>query len=218
MYLLAKTTSGFDISCYDVKVETVPNCAPFAGSRTLEQQPAATTEPVVDVARRILAARAVEVAHYSKLYPLLLAEMGEIMSDWDRSTDALPWSQLEKSERQNDLAGVITRVIDCAMSSAPRSERVNAMIEAACNHGAFRRRQGVDVHSIFREYDVVRAATWRQLKTLVDAPTSYDAIFVIDGLLSVATRGTILGFHRREMEENGLWSKHLEELKKTVRS
>lgn len=173
---------------------------------------------MVDVARRILAARAVEVAHYAKLYPLLLAEMGEIMSDWDRSTDALPWSQLEKSERQNDLAGVITRVIDCAMSPAPRAERVNAMIEAACNHGAFRRRQGVDVHSIFREYDVIRAATWRQLKNLVGPPTSYDAIFVIDGLLSVATRGTILGYHRREMEENGLWSKHLEELKKTVRS
>ena len=173
---------------------------------------------MVDVARRILAARAVEVAHYSKLYPLLLAEMDEIMSDWDRSTDALPWSQLESSERQNDLAGVITRVIDCAMSPAPREERVDAMIKAACNHGAFRRKQGVDVHSIFREYDVIRAATWRQLKTLVGPPTSYDAIFVIDGLLSVATRGTILGYHRTEMEQNGLWSKHLEELKKTVRS
>ena len=144
--------------------------------------------------------------------------MGEIMSDWDRSTDALPWSQLEKSERQNDLAGVITRVIDCAMSPATRAERVNALVEAACNHGAFRRRQGVDVHSIFREYDVIRAVTWRQLKTLVGPPTSYDAIFVIDGLLSVATRGTVLGYHRREMEENGLWSKHLNELKKTVRS
>lgn len=173
---------------------------------------------MVEVARRILAARAVEVAHFSKLYPLLLAEMGEIMSDWDRSTDALPWSLLERNERQNDLAGVITRVIDCAMSGAPRSQRVDALIAAACGHGAYRRKQNVDVHSIFREYDVVRAATWRQLKTLVDAPTSYDAIFVIDGLLSVATRGTILGYHRREMEENGLWSKHLDELKKTVRS
>lgn len=189
-----------------------------AGSKALEQPSAAGTEQVVDVARRILAARAVEVAHFSKLYPLLLAEMDEIMSDWDRSTDALPWSLLERSERQNDLAGVITRVIDCAMSPAPRAERVEALISAACGHGAYRRKQNVDVHSIFREYDVVRAATWRQLKILVDAPTSYDAIFVIDGLLSVATRGTILGYHRREMEENGLWSKHLEELKKTVRS
>lgn len=176
------------------------------------------TEPVVDVARRIQAARAVEVEHYAKLYPLLLAEMDEIMSDWDRSTDALPWSALQASERQNDLAGVITRVIDCAMSPAPRQERVDAMIAAACRHGEYRRKQGVDVHSIFTEYDVIRAATWRQLKTLVGAPTSYDAIFVIDGLLSVATRGTILGYHREEMESNGLWSKHLLELKKTVRS
>jgi hypothetical protein len=55
------------------------------------------------------------------------------------------------------------------------------------------RKQGVDVHSIFTEYDVVRTATWRHLKTLGGAPTSYDAIFVIDGLLSVATRGTVLG-------------------------
>src|SRR5687768_14614965 len=96
-------------------------------------------EPVVEVARRILAARAVEVEHYAKLYPLLLAEMGEIMADWDRQTDALPWSALE--ERQNDLAGVVTRVIDCAMSTASRDERVDAMIGAACRHGAYRRKQ-----------------------------------------------------------------------------
>lgn len=178
----------------------------------------ATFEPVVDVARRIHDARAVEVAHYAKLYPLLLAEIDEIMADWDRNTDALPWSALERGERQNDLSSVVTRVIDCAMSGAPREERVNALITAACRHGAYRRKQQVDVPSIFKEYDVVRAATWRQLKSLVDAPTSYDAIFVIDGLLSVASRGTILGFHKDEMQANGLFDKHMEELKKTVRS
>lgn len=190
----------------------------FSGGRALQESLMRDREPVVDVARRIVAARAVEVEHYAKLYPLLLAEMDEIMADWDRSTDSLPWSALQAGERQNDLAGVITRVIDCAMSPAPRDERVDAMIAAACRHGEYRRRQGVDVHSIFTEYDVVRSATWRQLKTLVGAPTCYDAIFVIDGLLSVATRGTVLGYHRQEMEANGLWSKHLLELKKTVRS
>lgn len=149
---------------------------------------------------------------------MLLAEIDEIMADWDRNTDALPWSALEVCERQNDLASVVTRVIDCAMSPAPRNERVNAMVAAACAHGFSRRKQNVGVHSIFKEYDVIRAATWRQLKTLAQAPTSYDAIFVIDGLLSVATRGTVLGYHRKEMEANGLWQKHLDELKKTVRS
>lgn len=184
----------------------------------MPETPATVAEPVVDVARRIHAARAVEVAHYAKLYPLLLAELDEIMADWDRQTDALPWSALQADDRQNDLAGVVTRVIDCAMSSASREERVDALIAAACRHGEYRRRQGVDVHSIFTEYDVIRAATWRQLKTLIGAPTSYDAIFVIDGLLSVASRGTILGYHKDEMKANGLFDKHQAELKKTVRS
>lgn len=184
----------------------------------MQQNQVTATEAVADVARRILAARAVEVAHYAKLYPLLLAEVDEIMADWDRGTDAVPWSQLEESERQNDLAGVVTRVIDCAMSDAPRAERVDAMIEAACRHGRVRREQNVDVHSIFREYDVVRTATWNQLKTLVEPRVAYDAIFVIDGLLSVATRGTVLGYHKEEMQANGLWDKQLAELKKTVRS
>lgn len=178
----------------------------------------ATLEPVVAVARRIHAARAVEVAHYARLYPLLLAEIDEIMADWDRNTEALPWSALERSERQNDLGSVVTRVIDCAMSDAPKEARVDALIKAACAHGVSRRAQNVPVSSIFTEYDVVRSATWRQLKTLVDAPTSFDAIFVIDGLLSVASRGTILGYHREEMQANGLYDKHLAELKKTVRS
>ena len=104
------------------------------------------------------------------------------------------------------------------MSDASRDERVNAMITAACRHGEYRRKQNVEVPSIFMEYDVVRSATWRALKTLADAPTSFDAIFVIDGLLSVASRGTILGFHKQELQANGRFDKQLEELKKTVRS
>ena len=178
----------------------------------------ATADPIVEIARRILAARDAEVEHYAKLYPLLLAEMTSIMDDWDRNTDVLPWSALERSERQNDLPSVVTRVIDCAMSPASREERVGAMVAAACAHGESRRHQGVDVPSMFTEYNVVRAATWRHLKELAKAPISYDAIFVIDGLLSIATRGTVLGYHRKEMEANGLWVKHREELQKSVRS
>jgi len=165
-----------------------------------------------------MAARELEVAPYARLYPLLLEEVNEIMADWDRNTDELPWSGLEAAERQNNLSAVITRVIDCAMSPASRDERVDSMVTAACAHGEFRRRQAVDVPSIFIEYDKVRTATWHQLKPLVDAPTSYDAIFVIDGLLSIATRGTVLGYHRTEMEQIGLWEKHLDELKASVRS
>jgi hypothetical protein len=76
----------------------------------------------------------------------------------------------------------------------------------------------VSVDSLFTEYDHIRTATWKHLKDLVDSPTSYDAIFVIDGLLSIASRGTVLGFHRAEMEANGLWTKHRDELKDSVRS
>jgi hypothetical protein len=176
------------------------------------------SEPVVSVARRILSTRTSEVAPYAQLYPLLLAEMDEIMAEWNRNTDELPWSALEVADRQNNLAGVITRVIDCAMSDAPRSQRVNALIDAACGHGESRRKQGVDVQSLFTEYFVVRTATWRQLKILTRPPTSYNAIFVIDGLLSIASRGTVLGYHRKEMEANGLWKAHRAELEKSVRS
>lgn len=174
-------------------------------------------ESVAEVARRILAARAKEVAPYAQLYPLLLGEIEEIMADWDRNTDELPWSGLD-GDRQNNLAIVITRVIDCAMGAESRDKRVDALIAAACSHGEFRRLQKLDVPSLFIEYDKVRTATWRHLKTLVGAPTSYDAIFVIDGLLSIATRGTVLGYHREEMERIGLWDKHLTELKASVRS
>jgi hypothetical protein len=109
-------------------------------------------------------------------------------------------------------------VIDCAMSSGARSERVESLIDAACAHGEFRRNQGVAVESLFLDYDKIRAATWNQLKDLADAATSFAAIFVIDGLLSIATRGTILGYHRAEMEANGLWDKHRTELRDSVRS
>jgi len=177
-----------------------------------------TVDPVVAAARRIISARDEEVATYAKLYPLLLAEMDEIMAAWDRSTDELPWSGLEESDRQNNLVSVITRIIDCAMSSASREQRVTALIDAACAHGDARRQQRVDVQSLFVEYDKLRAATWRQIKALASAPTTYEAIFVIDGLISIATRGTVLGYHRAEMQANGLWLKHRTELQQSVRS
>ena len=180
--------------------------------------PSQASEHVVSVAERIISTRDQQVAHYAKLYPLLLGELEEIMADWDRSTDVLPWSRLEASVRQNNLGGVITRVIDCAMSPAPREARVEALIDAALAHGECRRSQAVDVQSLFTEYDHVRTATWKHLKDLVEPPVSLDAIFVIDGLLSVASRGTVLGYHRKEMEANGLWAKQREELKATVRS
>lgn len=176
------------------------------------------SETVVETARRIHAARAAEVAPYAALYPLLLGQVGEIMADWDLSTQELPWVAIEKAERQNNLASVITRVIDCAMSDATRDVRVDALIASACSHGESRRAQGLDVPTLFREYDLLRSATWGQLSMMVGSPTSYSAIFVIDGLLSIATRATVLGYHRAEMEANGLWSTHLEELRKTVRS
>lgn len=175
-------------------------------------------EPLSSVAQRIIRARDVQVAHFAKLYPLLLAVIHDIMTEWDRAVDELPWSELDKSERQNDLASVITRVIDCAMSGAGREERVTALVDSACRHGEYRRIQGVEMESVFREYDKVRAATWRELNKLVPAPTSFDAIFVIDGLLSIATRATILGYHRTEMEANGLWETQRQTLRDTVQS
>ena len=184
----------------------------------VEHSHASGVEPVVVVARRIISARDAEVAPYARLYPLLLGEMDEIMAAWDRSADELPWSDLEEGERQNNLASVITRVIDCAMSSASREERVTALIDAACSHGESRRHHGVDVQSLFLEYDKIRTATWVHVQALAEAPTSFDAIFVIDGLLSIATRGTVLGYHRKAMEANGLWSKHRAELEESVRS
>ncbi|MDQ6718454.1 MAG: hypothetical protein M3Z17_08935 [Gemmatimonadota bacterium] len=187
----------------------------------MDAMDSSSSEPgdsVVAAARRIIAAREAEVLHYAILYPLLLGEIPEIMSAWDRSTEELPWSGLEASSRQNNLVSVITRVIDCAMGSASRAERVNALIQAASNHGDSRRKQDVGMEVIFSEYDKLRAATWRKLRDLVEMPTSLDAIFVIDGLLSVASRATALGYHRAEMEESGLYDKQIEELKKTVRS
>ena len=184
----------------------------------MDNQETRATETVLNAARRIHAMRTHEVAPYAELYPLLLAEVPEIMAEWDLNTQALPWSAIEAAERQNNLASVITRVIDCAMSDATRDLRVDAMIAAACSHGESRRSQGMEVASLFREYDLLRAATWGHLSRMVSSPTSFSAIFIIDGLLSVATRATVLGFHSLEMKSNGLWAGHLDELRKTVRS
>jgi hypothetical protein len=104
------------------------------------------------------------------------------------------------------------------MSSESKQVRVDALIKAACGHGESRRRQGVPLDTIFREYEMLREATWTQLKILAPGATGFDAIFVIDGLLTIASRGSMIGFHRKEMETNHRFDAQLDELKRAVPS
>jgi hypothetical protein len=174
------------------------------------------TESTVQVAHRILTTREAEVAPYVHIYPRLLEKIPEIMEAWDRKTDQLPWSALEASERQNNLAAVVTRVIDCAMGSEERAVRVLRLVEAALGHGRSRRAQNVSVQSLFIDYDIVRIATWEELKQIGGGTAVFNAIFTIDGLLSVASRLTVLGYHEAELLASGLWDKQLATLENLV--
>jgi hypothetical protein len=175
------------------------------------QMNAAETETNLQIAHRII-----EVTPYRDIYPRLLAKIPEIMEAWDLKTDQLPWSALEATERQNNLAAVVTRVVDCAMGSESRTIRVSKLVEAALGHGKARREQNVSVESLFIDYDIVRTATWEQLKLMGGEPVMYDAIFTIDGLLSVASRLTVLGYHKDEMVAGGRWNSQLKILENLI--
>lgn len=77
---------------------------------------------------------------------------------------------------------------------------------AAARHGEERRTQGLDTEVIFREYHFLRVSLWQYLQNLVDDEGSrLKAISRVDMAISIASRASLYGHHRPELEEAGDW-------------
>lgn len=106
------------------------------------------------------------------------------------------------------------------------------LVDRAAQHGASRREQGHSEEILFGEYHLLREAIWRHLRRYADEGTpdatagaatrerrppgaeapAIAAVHRVDHGLTIATRASLLGFHRGELVASGRWSERIAEL------
>lgn len=141
--------------------------------------------------------------------------VGEIVDRWDeqnRTTE--PYLRLRsRDDRLNHLADLITDLAFASLADSGRREVQQTALKSAARHGETRREQGFDPEDLLKEFHLVRYSLWAFIQEHVrDKEAAFKAISRIDQAASISTRASLLGFHRRELEERGLWPRAVEGL------
>ena len=130
----------------------------------------------------------------------------EIVREWEQLVWDSPWMGLPRAHRINGLPDLIVGLVEASLGDPEDLERHRQKVAAAVEHGVQRRAQGVDEHLVLTEYHLLREAMWRYLRRRYgpsDAAT--EAIMRIDTAITLATRASLQGYYRDELEAAGRW-------------
>lgn len=141
----------------------------------------------------------------------LESSIPEIVLEFQRLTDAPPWSNLSDPEWHDHLPPLLSATFEAAICEGGHAAR-RRTIELSTKHGSTRRRQGFSPEEMLNEYYLLRNATWAFIHTDVEHHDAVRGIIRLDAALSVATLGSLAGFHREDYERVGKWSRIVDDL------
>lgn len=137
----------------------------------------------------------------------------QIIARWLEAAEQEPWFAMPQEKMIDELPDLIRRLADVALRTPGDQELHRQKVMAATRHGEERRNQGIDTEVIFREYHFLRVSLWRFLQDLLDdEEVRLRAITRVDMAISVASRASLYGHHRPELEEAGDWRERVEHL------
>jgi hypothetical protein len=140
-------------------------------------------------------------------------DIAEIVDRWVHAAEEEPWFSTPREEMIDELPVVIRRLADVALLKPDSEAFHREKVRAAARHGEERRTQGFPTEVIFREYHFLRVALWRYLNERVqDDHSRLEAITRIDMAISIASRASLYGHHRPELEQAGDWPERVEQL------
>lgn len=125
------------------------------------------------------------------------------------------WLGVPPEDHLDALPELILGLVEAAVCEPRDLAARRACLWAAAEHGAVRRAQCTGHEVVFGEYHLLRRVLWQHLAA-VETPPARDAataaILRIDAAIAVATRASLLGYYRPEMQANGEWPARLETL------
>jgi hypothetical protein len=135
-----------------------------------------------------------------------LADRADLVVEaWDRLSDTEPWRGLPPAHRIDALPKLVRGLVSMALAEVGAEERARAGLGPAFEHGEQRRRLGFPDDVLFREYQILRDALWKVVQANARQEEAHQAILCLDAAITVATRASLLGYHRPEIDASGRW-------------
>lgn len=142
--------------------------------------------------------------------------VSEVLAEWEQLVREEPWYSLPAEHRIDSLPDVIVGLAEASLCSPQDRESHRQKIDAALEHGAHRRGQGIPEHLILTEYHLLRQAIWRYVtRRFGSSDRTTQAIMRIDTAISVASNASMWGYHRPEIEALGKWEEGMERIVST---
>ena len=143
----------------------------------------------------------------------LKADVHEVIGLWEGAAKREPWILLPQQDRTDSLPECLERLADAALTEPPKRSALLALATSAAEHGKHRSDMGMPDTLVLSEYYLLRNALWSYLS--LKGMTQDDvmpALNRIDVALTLATRASMLGYHREQLEKTGTWKGTLEGL------
>ena len=135
----------------------------------------------------------------------------EVMGAWQALAAAEPWLSLPDEHRFDSLPDVVSHLLDAALCQPNDATAYRAKVEVAAKHGTDRRVRGFEQDLLFAEFHLLRGAIWDVVRR--HYPAAVDgALLRVDAAISAATRASLYGFHRAELQRAGQWPGILERI------
>lgn len=140
----------------------------------------------------------------------LRARLPAIVDDLKGLAHEEPWLGLPPEDHLHALPELILGLVEAAICEPRDLQARRQCVHAAAEHGVVRRAQRMEQDVVFVEYHLLRRVLWRHIATPSRDPKHVTlAILRIDAAISVATRASLLGYHRAELEERGEWPRRI---------
>lgn len=138
----------------------------------------------------------------------------EVLRQFNAATEQEPWIHLPPDYRVVFLGELMAFAADLALGDTADAELCRRMLHTAVRHGEARLSQGFPDSLIYHEYHLLRQAFRSYLREHHDAGDLLvsEAIIRVDAALSLASKGSLRGYHRSAFQERGRWPQAIEEL------
>jgi hypothetical protein len=143
----------------------------------------------------------------------LRASTDRIVELWTSAAEREPWILPRQHALPDFVPDLVSAIADATVCDPPTRESVYALAEAAALHAAGRAAQGTDHSRVVIEYYFLRSAIWAYLdERNRNVDEDLRAILYVDVAVSVATRAALLGYYRKEYEQQGGWRSAVDRL------
>ena len=129
---------------------------------------------------------------------------------WTNAAASHAWHRAPERFGDDPMLGVITAILDVALSSDIRADANERLVRTAAAHGDQRRLQGVEKGGLLDEYKTLKIALRNRSHDPRPIDKTLSAAIRVEHVLWVARSAALQGYHRSDRGPNPSWAIQLE--------